>query len=180
MLTSVTEYALEITSRDQLRPKHTTTPGVSTREAIHPLPELNRFFYRAIGGDWYWVDRLDWTYDQWAAWVDRDELRTWIAYLDDTPAGYFELQKEEEDNIQIAYFGLLSRFFGKGLGSHLLTMAIEEAWNWGAKRVWVHTCTLDSEAALQNYQARGFKVFNQRTFMQDLPDDPPGPWTGAR
>ena len=39
--------------------------------AGRPAPELSRFFYRAVGGDWYWLDRLDWTYDQWLAWVER-------------------------------------------------------------------------------------------------------------
>ena len=73
-------------------------------------------------------------------------------------AGYYELQKKAE-NIEIAYFGLTPEFFGRGLGGALLTNAIEHAFAWDGKRVWVHTCTLDHPAALPNYLARGMHVY---------------------
>jgi GNAT superfamily N-acetyltransferase len=73
------------------------------------------------------------------------------------PAGYFELRKCEDGSTEIAYFGLLPAFLGRGLGKHLLTAATEQAWAEGANRVWLHTCTLDDPAALPNYLKRGFK-----------------------
>lgn len=130
-----TEYSLEMLSPSELMPKELEIPGLTIREVQHPLPEYNRFFYTAIGGDWYWVDRVGWTYDQWRQWVDRPDLRTWVAYIDDTPAGYFELERQQDDVIEIAYFGLLKHFIGRGLGGLLLTECIQQAWSWGAKRV---------------------------------------------
>ena len=74
------------------------------------------------------------------------------------PAGYFELKRCDDGSVEIAYFGLLPDFVGKGLGKYLLVRAIEEAWALAPSRVWLHTCTLDHPAALPNYLARGFKA----------------------
>jgi GNAT superfamily N-acetyltransferase len=62
----------------------------------------------------------------------------------------------------LSYFGLLPPFLGQGIGGALLTAAIERAWAMDARRVWVHTCTLDHPAALRNYQARGFRLYDEK------------------
>jgi GNAT superfamily N-acetyltransferase len=149
-------------------------------QACVPTPELNRFFYTAVGGDWYWIDRLEWTCDQWLAWLDRPDLEAWIGHFQGTPAGYFELERQPGGNVELAYFGLLPGFLGRGLGGALLTAAVERAWAMGASRVWVHTCSLDAPAALRNYQARGFRHYATETIEKDFPEEPPGPWPGAR
>jgi len=179
MLREITTYYLEMTSPADLRPSRTPAEGFRVEQARIPCPELNRFFYASIGGDWFWVDRLGWTYDQWLAWVDRPELETWVAYLEGTPVGYFELDSQQDGSVELAYFGLLSRFVGRGLGGALLTAAVERAWEMGASRVWLHTCSLDSPAALPAYQARGFRLYRQETEVKDLPEEAPGPWPGA-
>ena len=94
--------------------------------------------------------------------LKNDNLRLWVGHFKGSPAGYFELQNVAGD-IQIAYFGLAQPFIGKGLGGALLSKAIREAWDWGAKRVWVHTCSLDHPFALKNYQARGLKIYKKET-----------------
>ena len=96
-----------------------------------------------------------------------------------TPAGYIELEAQADDNNEIAYFGLLPAFTGQRLGGYLLSEGVAHAWANGARRVWVHTCNLDGPTALANYQARGFRVYDQRFQWQDLPMIPPGPWPGA-
>ena len=179
MLREITTYYLEMTSPADLRPSRTAAEGFHIEQARIPCPELNRFFYASIGGDWFWVDRLGWTYDQWLAWVDRPELETWVAYLDGTPAGYFELERQQDGGVELAYFGLLSRFVGRGLGGALLTATVRRAWEMGAPIVWLHTCSLDSPAALPAYQARGFQLYKQETEVKDLPEETPGPWPGA-
>ena len=87
------------------------------------------------------------------------------------PAGYFELQEHEDDgSVEIAYFGVVPHFHGRGLGKYLLTEAVDAAWSLDASRVWLHTCTLDDPAALPNYLARGFRPFKQEPYEADLPD----------
>jgi GNAT superfamily N-acetyltransferase len=173
-------YHLEMTSPADLRPSPARAAGFRVERARIPTPELNRFFYTAVGGDWYWIDRLGWTLEQWRAWVDRPELETWIGYLEGTPAGYFELERQPGGQVELVYFGLLPGFLGRGIGGALLTAAVERAWAMGASRVWVHTCSLDGPAALRNYEARGFRRYKTETVEKDFPEEPPGPWLGAR
>jgi GNAT superfamily N-acetyltransferase len=164
----------------QLKPKPLQQPGFELRQVEIPLPELNRFLYASVGADWHWTDRLYWNYQHWQHWLERPGVVTWIGYLRGTPIGYFELEKQHNDDVEIAYFGILPRFTGQGLGGHLLTCAIEQAWRLAAGRVWLHTCTLDHPAAVANYRARGFMLYRQETVLQPLPDEPLDFWPGAR
>ncbi len=179
MPTRTTIYYLEMTSPADLRPARRDV-GLDVRQARVPCPELNRFLYTAVGGDWYWLERLSWTYDRWMQYLDRPGQQTWVGFAAGTPAGYFELELQPGDDVEIVYFGLLPRFIGQGYGAALLTAAVRRAWDLGAKRVWLHTCTLDHPRALPSYQARGFRVFKEEIKYEDLPDRPPGPWPGAR
>ncbi|HYG64293.1 MAG TPA: GNAT family N-acetyltransferase [Thermoanaerobaculia bacterium] len=183
MQAEVTTWHLEMLSPADLRPSGAEVPGLEIRQARIPSPELNRFLYTAVGGDWFWIDRLCWTYEDWLRYLDRPEVETWVAYLEGTPAGYCELERQPGaagDDVEILYFGLLPRFIGRGLGGRLLTRAVERAWEMGASRVWVHTCSLDGPAALPAYRARGFRVFKEVRSEQAVPAEPPGPWPGAR
>ena len=179
MKQSVIRYYLEMRSPAALRPASKQVDGYRVERVSEPCPELNRFFYTAVGGDWYWVDKLHWIYAQWAAYVSRPEFQTWLAYLGGNPIGYFELL-EEESEVEIAYFGLLPQFTGRGLGGLMLASAIEQAWALQPARVLVDTCTLDGPAALQNYLARGFQICREETTERELPDAPPGTLPNAR
>jgi GNAT superfamily N-acetyltransferase len=177
----VETYFLEMTSPADVRPVRRAVDGFRVERAAIPSPELNRFFYTAVGGDWYWIDRLGWSRDEWLAWLDRPEHETWIGSLHGTPAGYFELERQAAGTVELVYFGLLPGFVGKGLGGLLLTAAVERAWEMaGTRRVWVHTCSLDGPAALANYQARGFRLYATERHEKEFPAEPPGPWPGAR
>lgn len=176
---TVTRWYLEMRSPAAFRPAAKKIEGFRIERVMEPCPEINRFFYTAVGGDWYWIDKLNWNYAQWSAYVNRPGFHTWLAYLAGNPVGYFELLQEAGE-VEIVYFGLLPQFVGRGLGGALLTAAIEQAWVMQPTRVLVDTCTLDGPAALQNYQARGFTVYDVETDERDLPDVPPGPWPNAR
>lgn len=178
-LRPVTTWSLEMRAPSQLRRSAAPRLEPQLTQAKIPSPALNRFLYTSIGGDWHWVDRLPWTWDRWMQWLDRPEHQTWVMSVDGTPGGYFELEKQPGDDVEIAYFGLAKDFLGRGLGGWLLTRTIEQAWAFGAKRVWVHTCSLDHPMALKNYQARGFTVFREETVLKPVAAAAPGPWVGA-
>lgn len=156
-------WHLEQTAQDQLIRSRTPQPEPLLMRAEIPSPSLNRYFYTAVGADWQWKDRLPWTYEQWKEYVDRPSLQTWVLYMQGTPAGYLELDQQVHD-VEIAYFGLLKEFTGRGLGGWFLSESIARAWDIpGTRRVWVHTCSYDHPAALANYQARGMRVFKTET-----------------
>lgn len=173
---------LHMRSRDEVRASASAPRDTTLVRAEAASPEFGRFLYTAVGGAWFWRDRLAWTWEEWLARLDRPEVETWVLYSRGTPAGYFELEAQPQRSAQIIYFGLLPSFLGRGLGGYLLTRAVERAWRMQpeVERVWVHTCSLDHPSALPNYLARGFTVFNEETTVLNLPDTPPGPWPGAR
>lgn len=181
MKTLVRTTYLEMRLPAELRASLKVPPDLLLLRAGVPSPELGRFLYTAVGGDWYWRERLSWSYDRWLNWLSRAEVETWVAYESGTPAGYFELELQPGASVEITYFGLLPGFAGKGLGGYLLTQATARAWQLRpvVRRVWVHTCTLDHAGAVPNYLARGFKVFKEEEHPVELPDTPTGPWPGA-
>ena len=156
MLTAVTTWFLEMKDPAQLRPARPPQRAATLIQAEIPCPELNRFLNEVVGANWSWTDRLPWTLEQWQAWVERVE--TWIGYVAGTPAGYFELLRPSETEVNLAYFGLLPWAIGQGLGGWMLTRAIERCWALGPRIVTVNTCSLDGPHALPNYRARGFEI----------------------
>mgnify|MGYP003972144269 FL=1 len=62
-------------------------------------------------------------------------------------------------------FLMKQEFQNKKLGSFLLTKAIKISFTDNVKRVWVHTCSLDHKNALNNYIARGMKIFKTETVI---------------
>ena len=158
----VTTTYLQISSPEQLKAKAAADPRFEVREATVAKWEVNRFLYLHVGEAWRWTDKRTWSDARWQSYVGSDDLRTFIGFIDESIAGYFELEKKGTD-VEIAYFGLAPEFIGQGLGGALLTSAISTAFAWDASRVWVHTCTLDHPSALQNYVARGMQIYRTST-----------------
>ena len=177
----VTTYHLEINALADHQPAGPPRTAYQLIKVESPIPQLNRFLYAAVGADWYWYERLSWSFSRWQAYLSRDQVETWVAYVKGAPAGYFELERQPTGSVEIAYFGLLPQFIGRGMGAALLSDAICTAAAMGSagNRVWVHTCTLDHPAALGNYQARGFKLFDTVETVEELPDEPLEAWPGA-
>ncbi|MFG2966426.1 GNAT family N-acetyltransferase [Streptomyces sp. NPDC048288] len=184
---AVTTWSLEQTSPIDLRPA-ATPDGDAVRivRSAVPSPEFSRFLYASVGGDIRWTDRLGWSHASWQQHLARPGVETWVAYDRGTPAGYVELEPQDDGVVEIVYFGLIPAFRGRRIGGHLLSYGAARAWDlaerWTerppTKRVWLHTCSLDGEHAMANYQRRGFRLFDTKT--EEEPDvTAPGPWPGA-
>ena len=157
--TSTTTFYLEMCDRAAFRPKPAPA-GFRTELLVPPRPELNRRFYRDVGAQWNWTDRVGWSDEAWRRYVHRDALRTGVGRFDGRSIGYFELETQHQGDVEICYFGLLPEFIGQGLGGVSLSAAVQLAWDAPeTRRVWLHTCTHDHKHALANYQKRGFAVF---------------------
>ena len=122
--------------------------------------QLNKFFYKNIGKKHKWVDRLIWDEQRWIDYVSSQKVKTYVLKNKDDLVGFFELIFHYEKNeVEIAYFGILEEYQNKKLGSYLLSQAIKKSFNKNVNRVWLHTCSLDHKNALNNYIARGMKIF---------------------
>lgn len=162
-------YTLEMLDPADLRPKLVDQPDFRVECMSIKCPEFNKFLHMLVGHDHRWGGRSHWTKNDWYQYVMRDGFETWVAYQAGTPVGYFELEVGTKGDVRIACFGLLPLFVGKGLGGHLLSKAVERAWELHATRVWLSTCSHDHPHALPNYLARGFRIVQTK----EGPGNPP-------
>lgn len=157
---------LEINSINDLNESGTLNDRYSVK-LLEPINfELNKFFYKNIGKNHHWVDRLIWSDKQWIEYFSNGKVETYILSKKDDLAGYYELIFHKEKNeMEIAYLGLLEEYHNKKLGSYLLSSAIKNSFLKKPSRVWVHTCSLDHKNALNNYISRGMKIFKKETII---------------
>tara|TARA_B100000795_G_scaffold199671_1_gene153527 strand:+ start:229 stop:732 length:504 start_codon:yes stop_codon:yes gene_type:complete len=137
-------------------------------ELVNPKDfQLNKFFYKNVGKNYQWRDRLIWSDLIWTDYVYNEKLFTYILKNKEEMAGYFELIfNNDTKETEIAYFGVLEEYFGMKLGGYLLSEAIKSSFSMGSSRVWVHTCSLDHKNALSNYLSRGMKIFKSETLIR--------------
>ena len=165
---------LELRSVEQLKPTVTADAAIQFVYREHIAPDHYRRLYHAVGDQWHWHDRNAWSDDQLAAHLSSPNVSVWECLAAGHTAGFFELVRCDDDSVEIAYFGLIQAFMGRGLGKAMLTRAAQQAWALGPARVWLHTCTLDSPRALPNYLARGFEQTRTEIHRVELRDDGTG------
>ena len=160
------EY-LEIKSLEDFKEEKKPSENYSI-DLVDPVDfQLNKFFYKNIGKNCQWVDRLIWTDLNWINYISDAKISTYILKEKDEIAGYFELLfNQDTKEAEIIYFGILKEYFGKRLGGYLLSEAIKTSFSMGTSRVWVHTCSLDHKNALNNYLSRGMKIFKSETLIK--------------
>ena len=124
--------------------------------------ELNKFFYKQIGVDHYWRDRLIWSDKEWLKYAENKNLETHILKKGEDLVGFYEQEYHSTPNeVELINMGILKEFRGLKLGSILLNHAIASASRKNPNRMWVHTCSLDHKHALQNYMSKGFEIFKE-------------------
>ena len=160
MTEEVKRNYLEISSINDLNEGNKPSEDYSLN-LINPINfQLNKFFYKNIGKKHKWVDRLIWNEQNWIDYVSSEKVKTYVLRNKDDLVGFFELIFHfEKKEVEIAYFGILEEYQNKKLGSFLLTEAIKRSFDENINRVWLHTCSLDHKNALNNYIARGMKIF---------------------
>ena len=163
----VTRTYLEMRAPDQLVPSPAEPVGTRIERVDACPPSFYRYLYSEVGRDFHWVDRLTWTDEQIRGHLQQRTVTLWVLWVGGAPEGWFELKRDDDASVEIAYFGILPGFRRRGLGKHLLTAAVTRAFESGAGRVWLHTCTLDDPAALPNYRARGFTPYKEEVYTVD-------------
>jgi GNAT superfamily N-acetyltransferase len=165
----VTVYYLEMASR----PERAVPPprdGLTVVHAHTPTVRYYRFLYDAVGGPWQWLSRKKLSDEELARVLQdpRDEVH--VLHADGVPAGFAELDRRVEGEVELVQFGLMPEFIGRGLGRYFLQWAADRAWSYGPRRLWLHTCSLDHPNALPTYRKAGFALYKQETQVRQ-----PGP-----
>jgi GNAT superfamily N-acetyltransferase len=164
MQVTATRTYLELTDPGQLKASRVTDSAVRVERVVKCPPSFWRYLYTEVGRRHYWIDRLPWTDDDIRHYLEDPAIQLWVMTVSAAPAGYFELRRDDKGGVEVAYFGLLEDFIGRGLGGHLLSEAVMRAWGFETNRVWLHTSTLDHPAALQNYLRRGFTIVRREQY----------------
>lgn len=175
MFIDVTITYLEMTSLDQLVPGRPPPAPLQLAELGRGSLELLRSTYCRVGAPHHWITRPAWSEDQWAELLSRLDVHPWIFRVGGEVAGMVEFAEQSGGDVEIAVFGLVPEFVGMGFGGHALTLGTRLAWTRGqqggppARRVWLHTSSLDHPHALRNYRRRGFRPFRVEHKQREMP-----------
>ncbi|MHC8509669.1 MAG: GNAT family N-acetyltransferase [Rhodospirillales bacterium] len=166
----VTITSLEMTAPPSAPPPPRPAEKLALLRLETPGVPFYRFLYNAVGGPWLWWERRAMSDEDLLAVIRDENVEIEVLYIGGAPAGYFELDRRRAGEVELAYFGLMPEFTGRRIGPFLLRAAVDQAWTKGApKRLWVHTCNLDSPKALPVYQRAGFAPCGQETVRQPDP-----------
>ena len=164
----VTVTWLDMTSPDRCSP----VPGVLEPTAIlraeRPTVSFYRYLYDTVGADWNWFTRRRLSDEELAAIIHDDRDEVFVLHVRGVPAGYVELDRRVEGEVEIAYFGLIPEYVGRGFGKYLLAWGLARAWSYRPRRVWLHTCTLDHPRALGVYQRAGLEVYHREEVQEPV------------
>lgn len=153
---------LEMTSRPHLNVVRPHRSGM----LLHldsPTVGFYRYLYEAVGGQWGWRSRSDLDDDALLEVITDPLVEIFALYMGGIPAGFFELDRRRAGEIELAYFGLLPEFIGRGLGKPLLAAAVDTAWDHEPDRVWVRSTSVEHPRGLLTYQWAGFEPYQTET-----------------
>lgn len=142
----------------------TDVTGSRIERVLNCPHSFYRYLYREVGRAYHWVDRLSEPDEAVRATIEASGHELWLLTFEGAPAGYYELKRQPDRTVGLAYFGLLPEYHGRGLGKQLLQHAIARAWEGDTRRLDVNTCTLDGPAALPNYLKAGFQVAREDSY----------------
>lgn len=169
MITKVHRNYLAINSLEELNFSKSPNNNCQLVEINPPDFQINKFFYKQVGNDHRWIDRLIWDDQKWITYVSNPNVKTFVLKENNELVGYFEqIISKEKNDCEIAYFGILKEFYGKKYGAYLLSVAIKKSFEQSINKVWLHTCSLDHKNALKNYLSRGMKIFKSETISLDI------------
>jgi len=165
----VTITYLQMTAPPERIAARAPRDGLTVVHCPRPTVSFYRYLYNTVGRPWWWVDRRRMSDEQLAQIIQDPLDEVHVLYADGCPAGYAELDRRQQGEVELAYFGLMPEHIGQGLGRYLIDWAIARAWTYAPRRFWLHTCTLDHERALDFYQQAGFTPYKQEETLSDDP-----------
>jgi GNAT superfamily N-acetyltransferase len=87
-----------------------------------------------VGRDYDWTCRKKLSDAGLAALLNDLRLEVRVLTVEDVPAGFAELDRRIEEEIELVQFGLVPEFIGQVLGRYFLQGTIDKAWSYGPRR----------------------------------------------
>jgi GNAT superfamily N-acetyltransferase len=144
------------------RPVLPAPPGkLALLRVENPPIGYYRYLYNTIGEPWFWTDRRRMDDGSLLAIIGDPKVELYVLHVGGVPAGMAEIDRRPAPDINLAYFGLMPGFIGRGLGPYLLSWAVDLCWQYQPRRITVDSCTLDHPKALAMYQRAGFVPYEQ-------------------
>jgi len=166
----VTVTYLEMKSPERCLPVPGMLEPTAILRAERPTISFYRYLYDTVGADWNWFMRRRLSDEALAAIIHDDRDEVFVLHVRGVPGGYVELDRRVEGEVEIAYFGLIPEYLGRGFGKYLLAWGLARAWSYRPGRVWLHTCTLDHPRALGVYQRAGLEVYRREEVQEPVED----------
>lgn len=152
---SVIVTYLEMTAPPVHAPLPRPKGDLALSRANPPSWSFYRYLYDTVGEPWLWHERRRLARKELERSITDPRVEVWVLHVNGTPAGYAEIDRREAAT-DLAYFGMIPDFIGLKLGPWLLDTAIRRAWEGGATKLVVNTCSFDHPKALPLYQSMGF------------------------
>lgn len=132
--------------------------GLSLLKIERPI-SIERYLelYKEVGDNYQWTDRLQLSKHQLSQVINNSKTSIYLLNFEDRTVGFSELV-QENNYVELLYFGLLPNEIGKGFGTLFLRKIIEKAWTLHPQWVQLNTCSLDHPKALSLYQSLGFVI----------------------
>jgi GNAT superfamily N-acetyltransferase len=160
--------SLEMFAKPERRPE----PAAAAWQFRHvetPQSGWYRELFRRVGEEYLWTARLTLSDDALRALLDDPLVEVYSLVAGGNDEGLVELDFRVPDVCELAVFGITSAMLGRGAGRWLMNRVLERVWAQPLQRFWVHTCTLDHEAALGFYMHSGFQPFKREVEILDDP-----------
>lgn len=145
-------------ARPPSEPPPSDPPQIRLERASGLTVAFYRYLYNEVGKPWLWYERRAMDDVTLAALLHSPAIEVHVAYGNGVPAGFFELDRRHPTDIDLAYFGLLPDFIGRGIGHWFLRRAVDQAWRYRPRLLTVNTNSFDHPRALANYQRAGFTI----------------------
>ena len=91
----VQRFFLELKKNKKLNPPITFPKKTKIYLDTEKNIDINKFFYRQVGKDHFWRDRLLWSDNQWRKYVNNKNLETGVMKINNNLVGFYEQEFHE-------------------------------------------------------------------------------------
>lgn len=142
------------------RPGTRRSAAIAFDPILPTEPERFARLFRTIGKEWMWTSRVAWSAEEIAERLANPGVECYAIVVGGADVGLIEVDVGTAESLEIVLYGLVPEAVGRGIGVAAFGDLLDRlAARPGARRIWLHTCTLDHPKALGFYRSFGFAVF---------------------